>query len=95
MAYAFSPFHLAHAAYHPHVAQIQWMPLYLLALWRCLDRPSPPAVAFLAVATIAVTLSNFYAGLIAAVITPVAVVAYWFVTRRTRRRSRFGGCASP
>ncbi len=38
MAYAFSPFHLAHAAYHPHIAQTQWMPLYLLALWRCLDR---------------------------------------------------------
>ncbi len=24
MAYAFSPFHLAQAAYHPHIAQIQW-----------------------------------------------------------------------
>src|SRR5579871_824861 len=31
MAYAFAPFHLAHAAYHPHVAQTQWVPLYLLA----------------------------------------------------------------
>src|SRR6202162_1671733 len=35
-AYAFSPFHLAHAAYHAHIAQTQWVPLYLLALWRCL-----------------------------------------------------------
>ena len=41
MAYAFSPFHLAHAAYHPHIAQTQWVPLYFLALWRCLDRASP------------------------------------------------------
>ena len=41
MAYAFSPFHLAQAAYHPHIAQTQWMPLYLLALWRCLDDASP------------------------------------------------------
>ena len=90
MAYAFSPFHLAHAAYHPHIAQIQWVPLYLLALWRCLDDASPLAVAFLGAATVAVTLSNFYGGLIAAVITPVAVAAYWFFSARhlesTRRR---------
>src|SRR5687767_11941891 len=41
MAFAFSPFHMAHAAYHPHIAQTQWVPLYLLALWRCLDAASP------------------------------------------------------
>ncbi|MEO5895770.1 MAG: hypothetical protein ABIS06_08735, partial [Vicinamibacterales bacterium] len=33
-AFAFSPFHLAQAAYHPHIAQTQWLPVYLLALWR-------------------------------------------------------------
>jgi hypothetical protein len=77
MAYTFSPFHVAHAAYHPHIAQTQWVPLYLLALWRCLDAASPAAVGFLGAATMAVTLSNFYAGLIAAVLTPVAVAAYW------------------
>jgi hypothetical protein len=90
IAYAFSPFHLAHAAYHPHVAQIQWIPLYLLALWRCMDDASPAAVAFLAAATAAVTLSNFYGGLIAAVITPVAVAAYWLATRREGARSMRG-----
>jgi hypothetical protein len=82
LAYAFSPFHLAHAAYHPHIAQTQWVPLYLLALWRCLDDASPAAAGVLAAATMAVTLSNFYAGLIVAVITPVAVAAYWLVTGR-------------
>jgi hypothetical protein len=80
LAYAFSPFHVAHAAYHAHIAQTQWVPLYLLALWRCLDDASPVAVALLGAATMAVTLSNFYAGLIMAVITPVAVAAYWLVT---------------
>jgi hypothetical protein len=79
MAYAFSPFHLAHAAYHPHIAQTQWVPLYLLALWHCLDIASPSAVGLLGAATLAVTLSNFYAGLIAAVITPIALAAYWLV----------------
>lgn len=83
MAYAFAPFHLAQSAYHPHIAQTQWMPLYLLALWRCLDRATPGAVSFLVAATVAVTLSNFYGGLIAAVITPAAIAAYWVVTRRS------------
>ena len=87
MAYAFSPFHLAQAAYHPHIAQTQWVPLYLLALWRCLDDASPLAVGLLAAASVAVTLSNFYAGLIVAVITPVAVAAYWLVMHRTGTRS--------
>jgi len=81
LAYAFAPFHLAHAAYHPHVAQTQWVPLYLLALWRCLHHASPMAVAFLAAAAAAVTLSNFYGGFVAAVITPVAVGAYWVTAR--------------
>jgi hypothetical protein len=82
MAYAFSPFHLAHAAYHIHIAQTQWLPLYLFAVWRCLDRVSLPALGLLAAATLAVTLSNFYGGLIAAVLTPVAVTAYYFVSSR-------------
>lgn len=86
MAYAFSPFHLAHAAYHPHVAQTQWIPLYLLALWRCLDRASLAAAALLGAAALIVTLSNFYGGLIAAVITPVAAAAYWLAGRSEHPR---------
>lgn len=82
-AFAFSPFHIAHAAYHPHIAQVQWIPLYLFALWRCLDAAGPGAVTALAAATIAVGLSNYYGGLIAAVMTPVAVAAYWANTRGT------------
>jgi hypothetical protein len=82
LAYAFSPFHIAQAAYHPHIAQTHWIPLYLLALWRCLEKASPAAVALLVVSTAAVTLSNFYGGMIAAVITPVALLAYHLVRRR-------------
>lgn len=84
LAYAFSPFHLAHAAYHPHIAQTQWVPLYLLALWRLLDRASPGSVALLAAATAAAALSNFYGGLVLAVVTPVAVLAYWLAIARTQ-----------
>lgn len=86
LAFAFSPFHLAHAAYHPHIAQVQWLPLYVLALWRCLDAPTPVAIIALAGATAAVTLSNFYGGFIAAVLAPVMVVAYWLPGRRTGAR---------
>ncbi|MBA2260632.1 MAG: hypothetical protein H0W18_17225 [Acidobacteria bacterium] len=82
IAFAFSPFHLAHAAYHPHVAQMHWVPLYFLALWRCLDNSTPAAVGFLAVSIAGVTLSNFYGGLIAAVITPLAITTYWFFKSR-------------
>ena len=88
LAYAFLPFHVAHAAAHPHVAQTQWLPLYFLALWRCLDRPDLRRVLFLLAAAAAVALSNFYAGLIAAVLSPVALVAYWLVSpRRPRERT--------
>ncbi len=88
MAFAFSPFHVAQAAYHPHIAQVQWMPLYLWALWECLDRASAKATTFLIAATAAVTLSNFYGGLIAATITPAAVIVYWLTGPRTTRRWR-------
>src|SRR3954470_8393833 len=84
LLFAFSPFHLAHAAYHPHIAQTQWLPLYLLALWRCLNNARPSALAWLGAAAAAVALSNFYGGLIAAVITPVAIVAYWLGSARAR-----------
>lgn len=76
LAYAFAPFHVAHAAYHPHIAQTQWLPLYFLALLRALDRGTAAAAALLGAATLAVVLSNFYGGLIAAVLTPVAVIGY-------------------
>jgi hypothetical protein len=77
LAFAFSPFHVAQAAYHVHIAQTQWIPLYMLALFRCLDASTPGAAAWLAAATAGVVLSNFYGGMIAAVVTPVAVAAYW------------------
>jgi len=83
LAFAFSPFHLAQAAYHPHVAQTQWMPLYLLALWRCSDRPSLRSIGLLWAAVGAVTFSNFYGGFIAAAITPAALGAYAFATRHS------------
>lgn len=87
LLFAFSPFHLAQAAYHPHIAQTQWIPLYLLALWRCLDHATWRASLLLMAATVCATLSNFYGGLIAAVITPMATAAYWWFCARHHPRS--------
>ncbi len=80
LAYAFLPFHVAHATGHPHVAQTQWLPLYFLALWRCLDRPDLRRASLLLASAAAVALSNFYGGLIAAVLSPLALVAYGVVS---------------
>jgi hypothetical protein len=80
LAYAFLPFHVTQAAGHPHVAQTQWLPLYFLALWRCIDRPDFPRVALLVAAAAAAALSDFYGGFMAAVLSPVALVAYGIVS---------------
>jgi hypothetical protein len=82
LAYAFLAFHVAHATGHPHVAQTQWLPLYFLALWQCFDRPDRRRALFLLASVAAVVLSNFYGGLIAAVLSPVALVAYGVVSPR-------------
>jgi len=85
LAFAFAPFHVAHAAYHAHVAQVHWLPLYLLALCAAIDRPTPRRLAALALAAAALTLSNFYAGLVGAIITPVALAGYWWTSPHTAR----------
>ena len=84
LAYAFLPFHVAQAAGHPHAAQTQWLPLYLLALWRCADRPDRARAGWLLAAAAAVALSDFYGGLIAAVLSPAALVAYAVVSPDAR-----------
>ena len=93
LAFAFAPVHVAHAAYHPHIAQVQWIPLYLLALFAALDRPSLPRLAWLVAAVAALVLSNYYGALIGALVTPAAMVAYWCVMPRERRT--WWGLAAP
>jgi hypothetical protein len=88
LAYAFLPFHVTQAAGHPHVAQTQWLPLYFLALWRCVDHPDVARAALLIASVAAVALSNFYGGLIAAVLSPVALVAYGVVSPSRPAESR-------
>ena len=93
LAFAFAPVHVAHAAYHPHIAQVQWIPLYLLALFAAVDRPSLPRLAWLVAAVAALVLSNYYGALIGALVTPAAIVAYWWLMPRERRT--WWGLAAP
>ncbi len=88
LAYAFLPFHVFQAGGHPHIAQTQWLPLYFLALWRCVDRPDLKRAILLLAAAMAVTLSNFYGGFIAAVMSPVALIAYGMLPSRHPGASR-------
>ncbi|MDH3745473.1 MAG: hypothetical protein OES47_10275 [Acidobacteriota bacterium] len=81
LAYGFAPYHVAHSAYHPHGAQTQWLPLYLLALWLCLGRATAGRLGLLVLSTALVVLSNFYHGLIAATLTPVALLGFWLLRR--------------
>jgi hypothetical protein len=79
LAFGFSPMHLAQAAYHPYTAQIQWIPVYFLALIALVDRATVWRVVALAAASAALILSNYEAALIAACVTPVIIVAFWAI----------------
>ena len=88
LAFAFSPFHLAQAVDHPHIAQVQWIALFLLAIWWCVHGFTAWRALLLAAATALVVLSNFYGGLIAAAIAPFAVVLFWLAPARDGRPRR-------
>ena len=85
VVFMLAPFHLAQAAYHPHIAQTQWVPLYFLALFALIDRPSIWRAVGLAAAGAALVLSNDYGGFIGAVLTPAAGLAYWWTSPRAAR----------
>ena len=85
LLFAFAPVHLAHAAYHLHVAQVQWVPLAFLALWHLLDRPTLARAAGLCAAVGLAAASGFYLGLVVAVTLPIAAVSAAALNPRGRR----------
>jgi hypothetical protein len=80
--FTFAPIRLAHAAYHPHIVQSEWLPAYLLALFAAIDKPTLVRLALLVATGAGFALSNFYGGLIALVITPVAIASYGITSTR-------------
>jgi hypothetical protein len=77
LVFAFAPFHVAHAAYHLHVSQTQWIPLYFLALWRSLHGMTLGRAATLIAALGLVVLADFYGGFIALTMTPGTLLLFW------------------
>jgi hypothetical protein len=67
---------------------VQWIPIYFLALFVAVDRPTLTSAAALAASAGCLTLSNFYGGLIGAAVTPVALAAYWTAAPRGARTAR-------
>jgi hypothetical protein len=82
LLFALSPFHVAHAAYHVHIAQIQWIPLFFLCLWWLVERPSLTRACAAGGALLLVAAASAYLGFVTAIVTPVAAVAY--IAARTR-----------
>ena len=79
LVFAFSPAHFAHAAYHPYAAQTQWIPLYFLALVALVDRVSIGRVAAFLLAGIGLVFSNYDAGVMGILLSPVVIVAFWAI----------------
>lgn len=89
LALAWSPFHVAQASYHLHVAQIQWLPALLLAVWMFAERPSVMRLVVAGGCAMVAAASSFYWALIVAVMLPVALVASAaLVTSTVPRRRR-------
>jgi hypothetical protein len=97
LMFAWSPFHVAQAAYHLHIAQVQWMPLLLLAIWTFAARPSIGRLAAIAAAWMVLAAASFYWGFVGAILAPIALVTASalapLATGRSRRRTVLIGSA--
>jgi len=69
LIYAFSPYHWVHAYYHLSLSQIQWFPLYLLALFLFTERSSLPGAGLVLVSLGLLLFTNYYYALLALVLT--------------------------
>jgi hypothetical protein len=80
------PYHLAHAAYHPHVAQIGWQALAFAAAVAFVHRPSMPRGAAAGASMLWLGAADFYGGFIGLVLAPVVAIARALTVRREARR---------
>ena len=95
MLFTLSPFHLAHSAYHVHVAQLQWVPLFFLLLWRLVEQPALGRALALSGSLLLAGAASFYFGFLTAVMAVPALLAYasWRVepARARTRALAWGG----
>lgn len=88
IVYAFSPCHFAQSLQHFGLAQIQWMPLYLLALFKLEEKRSYKYAFLAALALSLVTFTDYY-HLYFMLITTVVFVL-WGMWQGLRNRRLFG-----
>ncbi len=84
----FAPYHLAHAAYHPHVAQIGWQALAFAAVVAFVDRPSVVRAVALGASLLWLGAADFYGGFIGLTLAPVVALARAATTRPRGSRAR-------
>lgn len=77
-AFTWAPFHLAHAAYHVHIAQVQWWPLFLLAVCVAVRQSWTRGIATLVLPGAVLVTASFYWGLAALFLVPTMLAAMWW-----------------
>lgn len=75
--FTWAPFHMVHAAYHVHIAQVQWWPLALLALALASRQPIGRAIASVLLPVLLLVTASFYWALAAVFVIPVTLGALW------------------
>lgn len=94
--YAFCPFHFAHAAQHIGLANIQWIPLYLLTLFKLTENRTYKNGFFVALAfSLCLALSDYYLAYFAVVSTLLFIFyGMGYVWRRRGCRLQIAGLRS-
>lgn len=77
-AFTWAPFHLAHAAYHVHIAQVQWWPLFLLAVCVAMRQSWTRGLVILTVPGVLLLTASFYWALAALFVVPAMFAALWW-----------------
>lgn len=77
-AFAWAPFHFAHAAYHVHIAQVQWWPLLVLAVCVAARQSWTRGLMTLALPSVLLLTASFYWALAALFVVPAMLAALWW-----------------
>lgn len=84
LLFSYCPYHFARTWQHLSLAQIQWIPLYCLALFMLWERPSKTKTLFLAASLFVVAAVNFYYAYFMIVVTGVFFVYCAVRTKKIR-----------
>jgi len=74
-AYAFCPYHLAHATAHLDLSHIEWLPLVFLFLLRCADHPSVGRITLLTASCLLAFFGNYYYGFFVAIAATLLLIS--------------------